>query len=103
MPKKFENGRKFDGKRTLCKTLMAKKCICTPRIDQSGSKRVERGSVFTILECLHGAVSKCVGQSSVFKIYRFRNLPVKNVLFSCEREAYSSRHIFHLYQNVPAL
>ena len=28
--------------------------------------------------------------SSVFKIYRFQNLPAKNVPFSCEQEAYPS-------------
>ena len=33
---------------------------------------------------------KCTGYSSVFKIYRFQNLPAKNVPFSCEREAYPS-------------
>ena len=27
---------------------------------------------------------------SVFKIYRFQNLPAKNVPFSCEQEAYPS-------------
>ena len=43
---------------------------------------------------------KCVGWSSVFKIYRFQNLPAKNVPFSCEREAYPSN--FHRFQNVPA-
>ena len=30
------------------------------------------------------------GYGSVFKIYRFQNLPAKNVTFSCEREAYPS-------------
>ena len=30
------------------------------------------------------------GYGSVFKIYRFQNLPAKNVPFSCEREAYPS-------------
>ena len=40
------------------------------------------------------------GYGSVFKIYRFQNLPAKNVPFSCEREAYPSN--FHHFQNVPA-
>ena len=31
---------------------------------------------------------ECVGKSCVFKIYRFQNLPAKNVPFLCEREAY---------------
>ena len=44
--------------------------------------------------------SKRAGKSSVFKIYRFQNLPAKNVPFSCEREAYPSH--FHRFQNVPA-
>ena len=35
-------------------------------------------------------VSKYAGESSVFKIHRFQNLPAKNVPFSCEREAYPS-------------
>ena len=35
--------------------------------------------------------SKYAGQSSVFKNYRFQNLPTKkNVPFSCKREAYPS-------------
>ena len=33
---------------------------------------------------------KCTGYSSASKIYRFQNLPAKNVPFSCEREAYPS-------------
>ena len=32
--------------------------------------------------------------------HRFQNVPAKNVLFSCEREAYPSH--FHRFQNVPA-
>ena len=43
---------------------------------------------------------KCTGYSSVFKIYRFQNVPAKNVPFSCEREAYRSH--FSPFQNVPA-
>ena len=39
-------------------------------------------------------------KASVFKIYRFRNLPAKNVPFSCEQEAYPTH--FHRFQNVPA-
>ena len=39
---------------------------------------------------------KCAGQSSVFEIYRFQNLPAKNVPFS------PIRHSFHRFQNVPA-
>ena len=30
------------------------------------------------------------GYGSVFKVYRFQNLPAKNVPFSCEQEAYPS-------------
>ena len=41
-------------------------------------------SVFTML------FLKCADKSSVFKIYRFQNLPAKNVPFSCEQEAYPS-------------
>ena len=37
------------------------------------------------------------GYGSVFKIYRFQNLPAKNVPFSCE-----IRRIFYRFQNVPA-
>ena len=33
---------------------------------------------------------KCAVKSFVFKIYRFQNLPVKNVPFSCSQEAYLS-------------
>ena len=33
---------------------------------------------------------KSVGWSSIFKLYRFQNLPAKNVPFSCERETYPS-------------
>ena len=41
--------------------------------------------------------AKCARQSSVFNIYRFKNLPAKNVLFSCERAAYPS-HFFTVFK-----
>ena len=74
-------------------TFMLKKSTYTLRIDHSRSKSVEKWSVYD-------AVSNLYRLGSVFKIYRFRNLPAKNVPFSCEREAYPSH--FHRFQNLPA-
>ena len=81
--------------KTRCRTLMLKKSTYTLRIDQSRSKSVAECSVYIIIECSHDAVSNLYR-----KIYPFRNLPVKNVPFSCEREAYPSH--FSPFQNVPA-
>ena len=89
MPAQFENGRKFDDKNSL-QDLMPKNSTYTLRIDLSRSKNVEKCSVFIFVECLNDAVSNLSGYGSVFKIYRFQNLPAKNVPFSCEREAYPS-------------
>ena len=44
-------------------------------------------SVYTML------FPKCADYSSVFKIYRFQNLPAKNMPFSCEQEAYPSHFL----------
>ena len=89
MPAQFENGRKFDDKNSL-QDLMPKNSTYTLRIDLSRSKSVEKCSVFIFVECLNDAVSNYAGYGSVFKIYRFQNLPAKIVPFSCEREAYPS-------------
>ena len=86
--------------KTLCKTLMPKKCIYILRIDHSHSKSVEKCSVYIILEFSHDAVSKCAGESSVFKIYRFQNLPTKMCRFRVNGRPI--RHIFHRFQNLPA-
>ena len=58
MPEQLETGRKFEGNKTRCKTLIPKKCTYTIRIDKSRSKSVEKYSVFIIFECSHDAVSK---------------------------------------------
>ena len=43
--------------------------------------------VFIIFERSHDAVLKMCMLELRFQIYRFRNLPAKDVPFSCEREA----------------
>ena len=102
MPADFENGRKFDDKNSL-QDLMPKNSTYTLRIDLSRSKSVEKCSVFIFVECLKDAVSNLCrlrfrfqnlpfSKSTVFKIYRFQNLPAKNVPFSCEQEAYPSHY-----------
>ena len=78
------------------KVLRPKKCSYTLRIDQSPSKSHEKCSVFIIFECSHDAISKMCRLE-----FRFRNLSAKNVLFSCEREAYPSH--FSPFSNLPAL
>ena len=40
---------------------------------------------------------KCAGKDSVFQIYRFKNLPAKDVPFSCERQAYPL-HFFNVFK-----
>ena len=52
--------------------------LYTLRIGQPTFESVEICSVFIIFECSHEAV---------FKIYRFQNVPAKNLPFSCERRA----------------
>ena len=43
---------------------------------------------------------KCTGYSSVFKIYRFQNLPAKMCRFRVNGRPID--HILHRFQNVPA-
>ena len=62
----------------------AKEVCLRLRIDQSRSKSVEKFSVSSFTSVRRISFPKC----SVFKIYRFQNLPAKNVPFSCEQEAY---------------
>ena len=86
--------------KTLCKTLMPRKCIYILRIDHSLPK-AQKNVLFTPFSSIHTMpFPKCAGESSVFKIYRFQNLPAKNVPFSREREAYPSH--FSPFQNLPA-
>ena len=89
MPAQFENGRKFDDKNSL-QDLMPKNSTYTLRIDLPRSKSVEKCSVFIFVECYTMLSQIYAGYGSVFKIYRFQNLPAKNVPFLCEREAYPS-------------
>ena len=56
--------------KTLCKTLMPKKCIYILRIDHSHSKSVEKCSVYIIFEYSHDAVSKMCRLE-----FGFQNLP----------------------------
>ena len=71
MPEQLKkNGRKSDGKKTRCKTLMPKRCTHALRIDQSRSKSVDKCSAFVIFECSHDAVSKMCRSA-----FRFKNLP----------------------------
>ena len=89
MPAQFENGRKFDDKNCL-QDLMPKKCTYTLRIDLSRSISVEKFLFSSLLSVNTMLFQIYAGYGSVFKIYRFQNLPAKNVPFSCEREAYPS-------------
>ena len=49
-----------------------------------------RFSIFIVFEFSHDTVFKVCRLEFSFKIYSFRNLTAKSVLFSCEREAYPS-------------
>ena len=76
--------------KSRCMTLMSKKSTYTLRIDQSRSKSIEKCSLYIIVQCSHDAVSNLWRLGFRFQIYRFRNMPAKNVPFSCEREVYPS-------------
>ena len=94
MPEQFENGREMTGK-THCKILIPKKCTYTLRIDQSFQKRRK-------MFCFHNfrvfTRCRCWFKNSVFKIYRFQNLPVKMCRFRVNGRPI--RHILHRFQNV---
>ena len=70
--------------KTLCKTLMPKKCTFTLRIDQlrsKSSKSIEKCS-FSSLSSVHTMLfPKCTGYSSVFKIYRTQGSILSSFLF----------------------
>ena len=69
IPAQFENGMKFDGKKSL-HDFDAKKSTFTLRIDQSQSKSVEKCSLYVIVEWSHDAVSNLCQLG-----FRFQNLP----------------------------
>ena len=54
----------------------------------SFQKRRTKNVLFSLFSSVHTMTFlKCAGKSSVFKNYRFRNQPAKNVPFSFAREA----------------
>ena len=69
---------------------MPKNSTYTLRIDLSRSISVENVLFSSLLSVNTMLFQVYAGYGSVFKIYRFQNLPAKNVPFSCEREAYPS-------------
>ena len=88
---RYRNNLQMVGNLTVTNSLqdlMAKNCTYSLRFDQSRSK-VSKNVRFSSFSSVHlMPFSKCAAYSSVFKIYRFQNLPAKNVPFSCEWEAY---------------
>ena len=92
MPEQFENGRKFVSKSWL-QDFGAIGRYLQPKCQSVFFQKRRKLFYFKIFKCLQDAVSKMCPfpfQSSVFKIYRFQNLPAKNVPFSSEQEAYPS-------------
>ena len=86
MPEKFENDRKLDGKNSL-QDFDAKEVYLHPNNRSVSFQKRLKMLFLSFLSVYAMPFPKCAGQSSVFKIYRFQNLPAKNVPFSCEREA----------------
>ena len=90
IPKNFENGRKLDGKNSL-QDFDAKEVYLYPKNRPASFQKRLKMFYFSSFSGVYTMpFPKYAGLSSSFKIYRFRNLPAKNVPFSCEREAYPS-------------
>ena len=86
MPEQFENGAKFDGKKSLQDFGVIEGYLHPKSRSVSFQKCLK-------MFCFHHiqVFTRCCFQNVfVFKIYRFQNLPGKNVPFSCEQEAYPS-------------
>ena len=95
----FQNGRKFDGKKSLQNFDAKEKYIC-PKNRPVSIQSVEKCSLYITVECSHDAVSNLCRlgfhpKSTVFEIcrqkmchFRVNGRPI--------------RHIFHRFQNVPA-
>ena len=83
-------------------TVTNSNVTCILRINQLRSESVEKCSVLKVFECSYGAVFKmCLLE------FCFQNLPFSK--YVCKKGAFffrvngrPIRHIFHLFQNVPA-
>ena len=93
MPAHFENGRNLDGETSL-QDFDAKEVYIHPKNrpvsfkDRPKMICFHHFQVFTRRRFQNVSVRVPFSKSIVFKIYRFQNLPAKNVQFSCEWEAY---------------
>ena len=84
----FENGKKLDGKNSL-QDFDAKEVYLHPNNRPvSFQKHLKMFHFSSCSGVYRMSFPKCAGYSSIFKIYRFQNLPAKIVPFSCERKAY---------------
>ena len=96
----FENGRKFDCKKSL-QDFDAKEKYLHPKNRPVSIQSDEKCSVCIIVECSHDAVSNLCRLG-----FRFQNLPFSKsagerfAVFRVNRRPI--RHIFHRFQNVPA-
>ena len=95
MPDKFENGRKLDGKDSLQGFDAKEVCLHSKNLSVSFQKQLKMScfrhfQVFRRCSFQNVPIRVPFSKSSVFKIYRFQNLPAKNVPFSCEQEVYPS-------------